>query len=74
MGEQAPGRARVIVRTEPLLDRSCAVCGRTFEGLARARYCSATCRRRADYQAHAAQRRQAKRAYRAARKGADRGP
>ena len=45
--------------------------GRTFEGLARTRYCSVPCRAKADYERHAAARRQQKRDYRAARKAAE---
>ena len=48
---------RVIVRREPLVEKVCPVCSRTFRGLARQRYDSRACQKRADYQRHAEQRR-----------------
>ena len=52
---------RVIVRREPLVEKVCPMCGKTFMGLARQMYCSRLCQNRADYQRHAEQRRQHKR-------------
>ena len=58
MAEQ---RDRVIVRREPVEDKTCPVCGRTFEGLRRQTYCSVNCANRASYARHAAKRRAEKR-------------
>jgi uncharacterized Zn finger protein (UPF0148 family) len=48
---------RVIVRREPLLNKTCPVCGQIFTGLARQLYCSMACNQRASYQRHAEERR-----------------
>jgi hypothetical protein len=50
-------REYVVVKREPLIPKICPVCGRTFHGLSRQRYCSPNCRHRADYRRHAEQRR-----------------
>ena len=50
-------RERVIVRREPLMDKTCLVCRRPFAGLARQLYCSVRCTNRASYQRHADKRR-----------------
>ncbi len=46
-----------VERRLQLTERTCAVCGRTFEGWGRARFCSRTCQNRWDYAQHAEQRR-----------------
>ena len=53
MGE----RVIIVERRLQLTERTCAVCGRTFEGWGRARFCSRTCQNRWDYGQHAEQRR-----------------
>jgi hypothetical protein len=66
-GEQVSGggmldrRERVIVRREPVEDKTCQVCERTFEGLRRQSYCSINCANRASYARHAEKRRAEKR-------------
>jgi hypothetical protein len=54
-------KERVIVRREPVEDKACPVCERSFEGLRRQRYCSVNCANRASYARHAEQRRATKR-------------
>ena len=56
-------RERVIIvqRHERLVDKTCPVCGRTFTGLTRQRYCSQSCASRAAYLRHAEVRREARR-------------
>jgi hypothetical protein len=39
-----------FTRLYPVTEHSCAVCGAGFTGPAFAKYCSAECRRRADWQ------------------------
>ena len=58
------GSERVVVVEHHLryTDRTCAICGQQFQGWGRARFCSAACRRKADYQAHAEDRRAKRRA------------
>ena len=60
-GPMAGERERVIVRREPVEDKTCPVCGRKFEGLRRQRYCSVNCANRASYARHAEKRRAEKR-------------
>ena len=48
----------MIVRREPLVEKTCPVCRRVFKGLSRQRYCSRSCQKRADYQRHADRRRE----------------
>ena len=50
-------RVITVERRLQLTERTCAVCGRTFEGWGRARFCSRTCQNRWDYGQHAEQRR-----------------
>jgi hypothetical protein len=50
-------RRLVVERRLRYSERRCAVCGKTFLGWGRARFCSPTCRRRSDYAQHAEQRR-----------------
>ncbi len=50
-------RVITVERRLQLTVRTCAVCGRTFEGWGRARFCSRTCQNRWDYGQHAEQRR-----------------
>ena len=49
----------VLVRQQriPLTPRTCARCGRAFQGWGRQRFCSPTCRRTWDYHEHAETRR-----------------
>jgi hypothetical protein len=54
-------RTKIIVRREPLVDKVCPVCGTSFVGLGRRRYCSRACAARADYHRHLDARRAAKR-------------
>jgi tRNA(Ile2) C34 agmatinyltransferase TiaS len=52
---------REIVRREPLLPKVCPVCGQTFEGLGRRRYCGRACAQHAAYERHAEVRKAARR-------------
>jgi len=54
-------RERIIVRREPVEDKTCPICERSFEGLRRQRYCSVNCANRASYARHAEKRRAEKR-------------
>ena len=47
-----------VERRLKLSPRTCAVCGTTFSGWGRQKFCLPACRRRADYQAHADARKQ----------------
>jgi hypothetical protein len=59
-----PGvREIVVVRREPLVEKVCPVCGRTFEAVNRRLYCSSPCRHRAYYWNHAEERRAGQRDY-----------
>ncbi len=51
-----------LERRIKLTPRTCAVCGRPFDGWGQQRYCSVACRRRADYEQHAESRREKRRA------------
>jgi hypothetical protein len=53
----ADSRERVIVRREPLTEKVCPACGRTFLGRSLQRYDTSACQKRADYHRHAAERR-----------------
>jgi hypothetical protein len=65
-----PGvREYTVVRHEPLVEKVCPVCGRTFEGLSRRIYCSSSCLYRADYKRHADHRRAAQRERNRRRRG-----
>jgi len=55
-------RETVVVRREPLFDKTCLVCGRAFQGLRRRRYCSPQCYYRASYLRNAEERRAKRRA------------
>jgi hypothetical protein len=46
-----------IVRRDPLFDKTCPTCGRTFAGLKRQTYCSINCANKASYWRHAERRR-----------------
>ena len=50
-------RVRTIVRREPLLDKTCPICGKAFAGLGRQTFCSVACANRASYRRHAERRR-----------------
>ena len=50
-------RVITVERRLKLSERTCAVCGHTFEGWGRARFCSRACQNRWDYEQHAEQRR-----------------
>ena len=50
-----------VERRLKLDPRACAVCGTSFSGWGRQRFCSPSCRRRKDYEIHAEARRQARR-------------
>ena len=54
-------RVITVERRLKLTERTCAVCGRTFEGWGRARFCSRACQNRWDYEHHAEQRRATRR-------------
>lgn len=54
-------RERTVVYTVPLVEKKCAVCGKVFEGVSKSRFCSRACKNKADYYAHAEQRRQSRR-------------
>ena len=56
MAEQSD-RVRAIVRREPLVDKTCPICGRAFTGLGRQTFCSVACANRASYRRHAERRR-----------------
>ena len=56
MAEQQE-RVRTIVRREPLMDKTCPICGREFTGLGRQTFCSIACANRASYRRHAERRR-----------------
>ena len=65
-------RLITVTRRERLYEKVCPICGRTFTGLARQRYCTPTCVRKADYARHAAARREARRSrYRRERDGGE---
>ena len=55
-------RTILVERRLRYTPRSCAVCGTAFEGWGPARFCSVACKRRADYAAHAEDRRAKRRA------------
>ena len=57
------GGERVITveRRLKLTARTCAICGRPFEGWGQQRYCDTPCRRRADYERHGDKRRATRR-------------
>ena len=60
-----------FVRRMQLVEKSCAVCGRTFTGTKKSVYCSQICKNRANYERHAHAYRQARMAkYRAEKKAA----
>ena len=50
-------RLRTIVRREPLMDKTCPICGTAFTGLGRQTFCSLACANRASYRRHAERRR-----------------
>ena len=60
---------RVIIRREPVEEKVCPSCGKTFTGLKRATYCSPTCVSRAYYHRHREARQAARRARYAREKG-----
>lgn len=47
-----------LIRRFALTEKECPVCGKTFKGTKKARYCSSSCRNRAHYLRHAEQYRQ----------------
>jgi hypothetical protein len=56
--------ARGLAARRRRIAHVCPVCGKTFTGTVRARYCSDACSQRATYARHAEERRAQKRAYR----------
>ncbi len=56
------GRVVVTERRLTLTPRTCAMCGKQFEGFGRARFCSKPCQRHWDYRQHAESRREKRRA------------
>ena len=48
------------VRRLTLEDKTCAVCGKKFEGVKKRSYCSRACQAKANYERHADQYRQAR--------------
>lgn len=48
------------VRTVRLIEKTCPVCGKTFEGVKIRKFCSRTCQNKADYQRHGDDYRQAR--------------
>ena len=62
MSEQRPeGRTIIIQRRLVLTPRTCARCGRGFEGWGRQRFCEPKCQKNWDYRQHAEARRRARR-------------
>ncbi len=57
----ATERVIMVRRRLKLSRRTCAACGRTFDGWGRQRFCTPTCQKRWDYHAHADKRREARR-------------
>ena len=55
-------RVIMVERRLKLTVRTCAVCGRPFEGWGRQRFCSKPCQRHWDYRQHAESRRETRRA------------
>lgn len=55
-------RATVVIRHEALVDKQCPICQRTFVAVNRCKYCSRPCLYRANYLAHAEERRAKRRA------------
>ena len=53
------GKSRVVevMKRVTVEWKACTQCGKKFEGLKKARYCSKACANKADYQRHAEQRR-----------------
>ena len=58
-----------FVRKLPLIEKQCAVCGKTFAGIKKSKYCSLACGNKAAYQRHAEQRRKERMAKYYAEKG-----
>ena len=56
------GRVIMVQRRLVLTPRTCAMCGKAFEGWGRQRFCSKLCQRRWDYRQHAESRREKRRA------------
>jgi hypothetical protein len=56
------GETRITLRRDPLEEKGCPTCGKTFAGLRRAIYCSLNCRNRASYHRHLERRRTDRRA------------
>ena len=60
-----------FVRRMQLVEKACAVCGRTFTGTKKSVYCSQACKNRANYGRHAEEYRQQRvEKYRAEKKAA----
>jgi len=49
-----------FVRRMQLVEKACAVCGRTFTGTKKSVYCSLVCKNRANYERHAGEYRKAR--------------
>jgi hypothetical protein len=48
MSEEA--RERIIIRREPVVEKTCPICGRVFPALNRQTYCTVNCANKASYQ------------------------
>ena len=55
-------RVIYVQRRLVLTPRTCAMCGKEFEGFGRARFCSKPCQRHWDYRQHVKSRREKRRA------------
>jgi len=64
-----PEIARALAARRRREERTCAVCGTTFVGTVRARYCSRACASKADYQRHLEERRATRREHYQAQAG-----
>ena len=61
--KRKPGVMKItvsFVRKLPLIEKQCAVCGKTFTGTKKSAYCSTACKSRASYARHATEYRKAR--------------
>lgn len=66
------GRVIMVQRRLVLTPRTCAMCGRSFEGWGRQRFCSKPCQRHWDYRQHVEKRRATRRErYRRQKEGSE---
>jgi hypothetical protein len=56
-------RETVVIRREKLFDKVCPVCDQAFQAVNRCRYCSRSCRYKANYLVHAEERRAKRRTH-----------